>query len=196
MAAGTVAGVYAQALLEAADHLGVRAAVVDACRMLSGAGVGGRSSAPALDRALIARLDDPRLGKHKAKEALAAAFAGRVERVVLDLLLLLVDRNRLGDAPVILAEAVRLADQQAGTVLVTVVSATALTPALNQRLQQRLVAAVGPGAVVEARVDPSLIGGMTLRIGDRFGDGSVRRKLADYAACIRSAPISTDLWSA
>jgi F-type H+-transporting ATPase subunit delta len=197
MAAGTVAGVYAQALLEAADVRDTRGAVVENCRLLAGVVADGDAAAlPALDRALIARLDDPRLGKHKAKEALSASLAGRVERVVLDLLLLLVDRNRLADAPVIFAEAVRLAEQQAGIVHVTVTSAVPLTPALRERLTRRMHVVAGPGAQIEERIEPNLIGGLTVRIGDHFGDGSVKRKLADYDARIRSAPISTDLWSA
>ena len=197
MAVGTVAGVYAQALLEAADVRDARTAVVADCRLLAGVPASGEPSADAaLDRGLIARLDDPRLGKRKAKDALAATLAGRIERVVLDLLLLLVDRNRLADAPAILAEAVRLAEIQAGIVHITVTSAAPLTAALRERLTKRMHIVAGPGALIEERVEPLLIGGLTVRIGDHFGDGSVRRKLADYDARIRSAPISTDLWDA
>jgi len=73
-----------------ADARNQRAAVVADCRLLAGVAAPGQpGQTPALEPDLIASLDDPRLGKHKAKEALHAALGGRIERVVLDLLLLL-----------------------------------------------------------------------------------------------------------
>src|SRR5580704_10218256 len=100
MGAATVAGVYAEALLALSDERGKRTAVVESCRALI----------DALDAQAIAQLDDPRLGKARALEALKAALAGKLEAEVLDLLLLLVERNRLADAPLIMGEAVRIAE--------------------------------------------------------------------------------------
>ncbi len=91
MTAASVAGVYAQALLGYAQDGGHRDAVVESCRDLVGTGRQGG----ALSQALISQLDDPRLGKDKAKQALAAALEGRVEGELSRLLMLLIDKNRL-----------------------------------------------------------------------------------------------------
>ncbi len=192
MAAGTVAGVYAQALLELSDERGKRAGVVESCRGL--AGTSERDTA--LTQGLIAQLDDPRLGKDKAKAALKASLAGKVEPEVSDLLLLLVDRNRLGDAQAILREVVRIADAQAGTVRVDVVTAQPLSAGASTRLADGLKRTLGPGAFVSASVDAKLIGGMTVRVGDVYVDGSVKRQLAEMKAKILEAPISENLWNA
>ncbi len=95
----TVTGVYAAALLAVARDQGVRPAVVEACREL----------APTLAAGALAALDDPRLGKAKAKLAVAGVLAGKPKPVI-ELLQLLIDRNRLPEAGGILADAVRQAE--------------------------------------------------------------------------------------
>jgi F-type H+-transporting ATPase subunit delta len=189
MAAGTVAGVYAQALLELADERGKRAQVVESCR-----GLIDDRGASALTTGLIAQLDDPRLGKDRAKQAIKAALAGKVDPEVVDLLQLLVDRNRLGDAPAIIREIVAAADAQAGIVRVDVVTAEPLSGSASSRLDAGLKRVLGSGAVVNATVNAQLIGGLTVRVGDVYVDGSVRRKLADMKALILDVPASDKLW--
>jgi F-type H+-transporting ATPase subunit delta len=185
MAAGTVAGVYAQALLELADARGTRTAVVENCREL----------ADGLGPASIAQLNDPRLGKAKAKDALRAGFAGKLEREVVDLLLLLVDRNRLADAPAIAAEAVAIAEREVGLVRVQLTTAEPLSPAAHEQLTAGLKRQLGLGALIGTTTDPALIGGLTMRIGDVFVDGSVRRQLAEMKTKILNAPLGNSLWA-
>jgi F-type H+-transporting ATPase subunit delta len=176
----TVPGVYAQGLLEVAAQRGVQPAVVDSCRAL----------ADALTPAALASLDDPRVGKTRAKEALGAVLAGQ-PREIIDLLRLLVDRNRLAEAPAILREAVRRAENAAGLVRVRVVSAR---PLLGD-LEARLTAAVGGKAVISVVVNPALIGGATVRVGDRLVDASVKRQLREMHNRMINAPISDALWA-
>lgn len=175
----TITGVYAQALLEVAVANGTRDLVVEACRNLS----------QALTTEALATLDDPRIGKLRAKAALRAALADQ-PKAISDLLQLLVDRNRLAEAPAILREAVARAEAAAGIVRVRVVAAQAL----SAELSQRLVAAVGGKAEVAVTVDPTLIGGATVRVGDRLVDASVKRQLSEMHHRMITAPLSEALW--
>ncbi len=186
MTAATVAGVYAQALLELADERGKRTGVVESCR----------EAADALNTALISQLDDPRLGKAKAKDALRAALSGKMEQEVIDLLLLLIDRNRLPDAPAILSEAVRGAEAAVGLLHVHVVTAHPLNQCQRDLLISRLKQDLGPGVIIHATVDRTLIAGLTLRFGDTMIDASSRRMLAEMKQTILDAPVSVQLWSA
>lgn len=175
----TVTGVYAQALLEVAQAHGTSAVVVEACQALS----------QALTPDALASLDDPRVGKVRAKAALRSALADQ-PKAISDLLQLLVDRNRLAEAPAILREAVARAEAATGVVRVRVVAARPL----SSELSQRLVAAVGGKAEVAVAIDPALIGGATVRVGDRLVDASVKRQLSEMHHRMITAPLSEALW--
>lgn len=186
MAAATVAGVYANALLEVADERGSRSRVVQDCRDLI----------DTLTSGTLATLDDPRLRKSQIKDSLKAVFTDRLAQETLDLLFLLVDRNRLTDAPAIVREAVRVAEAQVGLKRIHVTTATPLTPAAAEILRQKLRERLAGGSVVMiTQVDPALIGGITFRLDDLFIDGSVRRHLGEMRRTMLDAPIpSQRMW--
>ncbi len=185
MARGTVAGVYAEALLALADEQNRREPVLASCRLL----------VESLTTELVAALDDPRLGRSKAKAALKGAFAERqADPLVLDLLQLLIDRNRLPDAKAILSEALRQADDAAHIVRVQVASAAPISPAVHERLRAALDRNIDGRVELDFRLDPELLGGLTVRAGDRFLDGSARRQLREMKSIILSAPVADELW--
>ncbi|GEO82235.1 ATP synthase subunit delta [Pararhodospirillum oryzae] len=70
----------------------------------------------------------------------------------------------------------RLAERR-GEVTAHVATATALTPAQESALSAALKKAVGNSVSVAATVDPSLLGGMIVRVGSRMVDSSLRTKL-------------------
>jgi F-type H+-transporting ATPase subunit delta len=184
MSAATVPGVYASALLAVARERGVVDAVVEASREL----------APALTPALLRGLDNPRVGKVKAKQALNESLSA-APREVRELLLLLVDRNRLADAPAILAEVTKQHERDVGVVHVKLTTAVVIDNALRDRLVDRIKNNQGARAVLDQTVDGSLIGGFTARIGDNYLDASVKRSLADLRKSIEAVPLSDALWS-
>ncbi len=185
MAAGTVAGVYAQALLALAEEHGSTMQVIEDCR----------EALDGLSPALLSQLDDPRLGKLKAKEVVRGAFTGKLSKEVVDLLQLLIDKNRLADAPAIFAEAIRNAEASVGLVRVQAVTAHPITASELTLLTDRLKQTIGPGVMVQTSTDPRLISGMTLRFGDTMLDASARRLLGDMKQTILSAPVGANLWS-
>ena len=56
-------------------------------------------------------------------------------------------------------------------------SAVPLTPDDVQALTQRLEQTTGGRIALDVQVDPSLLGGLIVRVGDRLIDGSVRGRL-------------------
>lgn len=64
-------------------------------------------------------------------------------------------------------------------------SARPLSAEQRQRLRDRLEAALGHSIVLDNVVDEMLVGGMTIRIGDRMIDGSAMGRLRDLARWMR-----------
>jgi F0F1-type ATP synthase delta subunit len=54
---------------------------------------------------------------------------------------------------------------------------------------------IGPGVIVQASNDPTLISGLTLRFGDTMLDASARRLLTEMKQSILAAPVGANLWS-
>lgn len=70
-----------------------------------------------------------------------------------------------------------LVSQHRGEISADVVSAAALTAAQVKALKAELKKAVGKDVSLNERVDPSLIGGLIVKVGSRMVDTSVRTKL-------------------
>jgi F-type H+-transporting ATPase subunit delta len=95
---------------------------------------------------------------------------------------LLIEHRRLVDFPAIREEYVRLADLAAGRTRAEVVTASPLGEAQRERLRRALDARTGMRVEIDARVDPSLIGGAIAKVGGLVFDGSLRTQLAQLRA--------------
>ncbi|MGH2465822.1 MAG: ATP synthase F1 subunit delta [Candidatus Limnocylindrales bacterium] len=129
------------------------------------------------DPAVARGLSDPTVASKLREQAIDAGFGKSVSGPVLNLLKLLVQRGRIEDLPQIAAEFRRLDNLRLGISPARVVSAAALEPAEVQALIARLEEMTGGSIELEQEVDPSLLGGLTVRVGDRLIDGSVRGRL-------------------
>ena len=94
-----------------------------------------------------------------------------------NLLRLVVDKNRESELPGIYRAFVQLVEQAQGLVHVEVVSAVALTAPLQEALRAKLESSLQKTVELTLNVDPEILGGLRLRIGDRIADASVRHRL-------------------
>jgi F-type H+-transporting ATPase subunit delta len=70
----------------------------------------------------------------------------------------------------------RLAERR-GEVTAQVVAAQPLTPQQSEAVNEQLRRAVGSKVAVDIRVDPSLLGGLVIKVGSRMVDASLKSKL-------------------
>jgi F-type H+-transporting ATPase subunit delta len=96
---------------------------------------------------------------------------------VLNLLRLLVLRDRIPLVPQIRAEFVRLDREARGVVEADVTVARAYDREEQNEIQRRLAEATGKKVELRLHVDPQILGGIVVRIGDRLIDGSVSGRL-------------------
>jgi F-type H+-transporting ATPase subunit delta len=95
----------------------------------------------------------------------------------LNLFRLLRRKSRLGLGTSIASFFQDLLDEERGVARATVTTAVDLDADRRAQLEQRLSAQTGKTVTVETRVDPSILGGVVVRIGDRLLDGSTRTRL-------------------
>ena len=131
----------------------------------------------AADERSLSVLANPAISTDRRAEVLDELLGSRTSRPVLNLVQLLLRRGRIEELPRVAAEFRRLDDARQGITHATVTSAVPLTPDDVQALTQRLEQTTGGRIALDVQVDPSLLGGLIVRVGDRLIDGSVRGRL-------------------
>lgn len=90
---------------------------------------------------------------------------------------LLVAKARSGDARAVAEAFARLADEHDGVAHANVTTAVELSPDQVDAIAARLSQSLGKQVRARAVVDPSIIGGVVVRVGDKLVDGSIRTRL-------------------
>ncbi len=137
-----------------------------------------RTAADLVARPELARVaDNPAVAFQARRDILEQLLRARVAPPAYNLVVLASQRGRLSILPAVAAEFRRLVDRERGITPALVSSATPLEPAELEAIGARVRTMTGAQAVIETVIDPALIGGVTVRIGDRLIDASVRGRL-------------------
>lgn len=129
------------------------------------------------DAQVMRVLANPAIPFHDRRRATEALLGGSVTGGPRNLVLLLVRRGRIELLPRVASELRRLWEQRQGIVHAVVTSAAPLSQAETDAVRDKLAAMTGDQVEMELEVDPALLGGILVRMGDRLIDGSVRGRL-------------------
>lgn len=127
---------------------------------------------------LVQLINHPQIVKEEKVSVMESVFSGRVSKEMMGFLATIVDKGRQNDIPAILTYFVGKVKEykKIGTAYVT--SAVDLNAGQKAQVKERLLATT---RYVEFEMnyitDPSLIGGMMIRIGDRVVDSSIKTQL-------------------
>jgi F-type H+-transporting ATPase subunit delta len=126
---------------------------------------------------VVADLLQGRRSIGKTADVVREAVRAPVGSQLVNLVGLLVERRRVERLPDIAREYGRLLDRSRGVVAAVVTSAAPLSDDDRLAVQKRVEAMTGSDVTIRTEVDPALIGGLTVQIGDRLHDASVRGRL-------------------
>ena len=132
--------------------------------------------APVFDRATVAGLRDPSVPMKQRVEALSAALAGESNEVR-SLVILLLESDRIALVPRIALAYGDLVDRREGIAKARVTTAVPLDENARRELVQRLERTSKMKLRASFAVDPALIGGAKVQIGDHLIDSSVYARL-------------------
>lgn len=166
-----IAGVYARSLLSLAEDRAAADRMEGELAELAGL----LEANPDVAAYLASPLED----EEGRAAALEKALRGRASELVVNTLQVMNAKGRLGLLPA-LAEAYRLENEdRRGEVDVEVTTAVALSDDLRRRIAVTASRYAGKTARLVEKVDPDLLGGLVLKIGDRKIDGSLARQIHD-----------------
>lgn len=131
---------------------------------------------------LLLALNDRAVDFGERKRLLEAILPEGLSAEQRNLFLLLLQEGHLG----LLDEIISLLREisMPGGILAEVTSAVALTAEQQKAIEAKLVRRYGEGIRVEWRVDPNILGGIIVRVGDEVLDGSVAGRLESLKAAL------------
>ena len=168
---GAVAKRYAAALFEIALELGRMQEIDRQAKMLE----------PLFDdRRTRDFFLSPRISADEKKRVVERSLAGALDRALLNLLKLLIDKRRIGFLPEIMRYFDFLTDHRLGVEDAVVVSAVPLTEAQREAVLAQVKRFSSYGELrVRCEVDAGVLGGVKVRLGENLVlDGTLSSRLA------------------
>ena len=129
------------------------------------------------DRQFATVLELPSVNAEEKKELLKTVLKGKVNDLTLHLLDLLADKRRLEVLAPLEQEYREMLNKKNNLVSASLVSSEKLSDQAVANIKARLTEHLGKRLELDVQVDPSLIGGVVLRLGDQVIDGSLKGQL-------------------
>lgn len=122
-------------------------------------------------------VENPLIDPGDRKQSLETMFRGKASDLLVDTLQVLNRNGRLLVLPTLYELCRREQQARRGRVEVRVATAVPLNDPLRTKLHDALKKHTGKEADLIEEVDPTLVGGLIVRVGDEKLDGSVRRSI-------------------
>jgi F-type H+-transporting ATPase subunit delta len=174
-----VARKYARALFEASTREGNAERV--------NADLEGLLALREEDPAFLGFLVSPEVPTDQKHAFIKAVFEPRLDPMMIGFLRLLVDKGRIVNLPEIGKIYRELTEKQRGMLRALVILAAALHPDQENRLIAELSRISGRKVILEKRMDPSILGGVVVHLGDKIIDRSVRGGLKTMSEALLAA---------
>ena len=175
--ARSVAKVYAQAYVESAGAEGVSAALEELGSFVTDV----LKAQPEFDRMLRTQ----ELSLEAKLQLLERVVVPRSSPLFANFIRVVAHHDRLDLLPLIHDLAVREAERRLNRRRVQVTSAAELSSETLDSIRNSMASALLTQPIMETRIDPSLLGGLTIRVGDTVYDGSLKTQVKQLRVRLR-----------
>lgn len=133
---------------------------------------------------LYAFYDSPKIGRDEKKAAIKNIFDGKLSETVINFLCVLIDKKRTSECLQIIKMFDSLVNEKNGVVAGVARVAKPISDKTAEALEKKLCAVTGKNIKLKVIVDPSVIGGVRLKVGDSVIDTSVATQLKEMKSNI------------
>ena len=112
-------------------------------------------------------------------------FEGKINKDVLNLLFILLEKNKINLIPAVLYCFEESLDKAKNILKVGVVSAVEIDDDLKAKLREKLESKLKKSVKFDFEINPDIIAGLILKINDKTIDGSMAAKLEGFKKLLR-----------
>ncbi len=140
--------------------------------------IGDVAAAVERDERLFRFLEAPQIDAGQKKAVFARALADRAPRLFVLFIEKLIDNRRQMLLPAVAVEYNNLLDEASGRVHAHVTVSRDIGDAGRDSIAAQLSRSLGKEVIPHVVINPTILGGVVVRVGDTVMDGSVRRRLS------------------
>ena len=126
---------------------------------------------------LASLLYHPRVPTAAKKDTINKVFGAELSELVRNFILLLIDKRRETSLVGIVREYVASANEARNIIEAVVTTAHPLGDTEREQLVAKLGKVTGKSVILKPLIDPTIIGGVVVQVGDKLIDGSIARQL-------------------
>lgn len=135
--------------------------------------------------AYVTLLDTPTVPLEEKRALLEAAFGKHVHPYTLNFLKILAEKRQMRSFAAVRQSFITKYNADRGIEEAVAITAVPLSEKLSLKLTEKLAAMTGKKIVLENKVDPSILGGFKVRLGNKQIDASMRSRLQALEAQIK-----------
>lgn len=122
-------------------------------------------------------LNHPKISKDEKIALLEEIFSEKVAHELIGFMVIIIKKDRYNELTHIFRRFLDLVQEEKGIVTAFIKSAVALSDVQKQAVEERLTQLTQKTVETKYTVDPQLIGGLVIRIGDRIVDNSIKGRM-------------------
>lgn len=126
----------------------------------------------------------PKINKEEKKEVLKSVFADKLSPVTFNLLCVLLDKRRAMEFYGVVKQYERLVSEKNNEITGIVYLAKPCSDKMLAKIEKRLSEITGKNLKLKVSIDPALVGGIKVKIGDNVVDATVASQLREMKGTI------------